>query len=76
MYFRPTGSLVVFGPGAQVLETYDVNPLPILPERKQRLLFPLKIAQGQPCTVRIRVDLGTGEIQEGSVTVQGNSAQN
>jgi hypothetical protein len=76
MYFRPTGSLVVFGPGGQVLETYDVNPLPILPERKQRLLFPLKIAQGQPCTVRVRVDLGTGEVQEGSVAVQGRHAQN
>jgi hypothetical protein len=76
MYFRPTGSLVVMDPGGKVLEKYDVTPLPILPERKQRLLFPLKIAQGEPCTVRVRVDLGTGEVQEGSITVQGNHAQN
>jgi hypothetical protein len=76
MYFRPTGSLVVFGSGSQILETYDVTPLPILPERKQRLLFPLKIAPGEACTVRVRVDLGTGEVQEGSVTVQGNRARN
>jgi hypothetical protein len=75
MYFRPTGSLVVLSPGGKVLETYEVTPLPILPERKQRLLFPLKISQGEPCTVRVRVDLGTGEVQEGSITVQGDRAR-
>jgi hypothetical protein len=76
MYFRAIGSLTVFGTGGQILETYEVTPLPILPERKQRLLFPLKIAEGQPCTVQVRVDLGTGEVQEGRVTVQGDRARN
>jgi hypothetical protein len=69
MFFRANGSLTVLDPNGQVLETYEVTPLPILPERKQRLLFPLKIAEGQPCKIQVRVDLGTGEIQEGSVIV-------
>jgi len=69
MVFRPVGSLTIHDPAGNVLETYEITPVPILPERKQRLLFPLKIAEGQPCTIRARVDLGVGEIQEGSVTV-------
>jgi hypothetical protein len=69
MFFRPLGSLTIQDPSGKVLEKYEVTPVPILPERKQRLLFPLKIAEGQPCTIRVSVDLGTGEIQEGSVIV-------
>lgn len=69
MFFRPTGTLAVLDPGGRVLETYDFTPVPILPDRKQRLLFPLKIAEGQPYSLRVRVDLGTGEIQEGTLAV-------
>lgn len=76
MYFRPTGSVAILDPAGQVLETHEITPLPILPARKQRLLFPLKIAEGQPCTIRVRVDVGTGEIQEGSVAVRGHNVQN
>jgi hypothetical protein len=76
MFYRPTGSLTVLDPGGTVLETYEITPIPVLPERKQRLLFPLKkVADGQPCTIRVRVDLGTGEILEGSAAVQSSSAQ-
>ncbi len=71
MYFRPNGSLTVLDQGGQVLETHELTPVPILPERRQRLLFPLKIADGQPCTIKVRLDLGTGEIQEGSAVVAG-----
>lgn len=76
MFFRPTGSLTVLDPAGQVLETYEFTPIPVLPERKQRLLFPLKkVADGQPCTLRVRADLGTGEILEGSAVVQSSPAQ-
>jgi hypothetical protein len=69
--FRPTGSVAVLDPDGKVLETYQMTPVPILPERKQRLLFPLKqVAEGQPYSIRVRVDVGTGEIQEGTVVVQ------
>jgi hypothetical protein len=73
MYFRPTGAVTVLDSGGQVLETHELVPVPILPERRQRLLFPLKIAEGQPCTIKVRVDFGTGEIQEGTVAVQGSN---
>jgi len=76
MFYRPTGSLTVLDPGGQILETYDITPIPVLPERKQRLVFPLKkVADGQPCTLRVRVDVGTGEILEGSAVVQSSPAQ-
>jgi hypothetical protein len=75
MFFRPTGSVTVLDPAGHVLETHEITPVPILPERKQRLLIPLKIAEGQPCVIRVRVDLGTGEIQEGSVAITGANAQ-
>jgi hypothetical protein len=75
MFFRPVGSVTVLAPGGQVLETHEITPVPILPERKQRLLIPLKVAEGQPCVIHVRADLGTGEIQEGSITVAGVDGQ-
>ena len=58
-------------PTGAVIESHDITPLPVLPERKQRFLFPLqKVSAGQPCTLRVRLDLGTGEIQEGTAVVQ------
>jgi hypothetical protein len=75
MYFRPNGSVTVLDPRGNVLETHEITPVPVLPERKQRLLVPLGIAEGQPGAIRVRVDLGTGEIQEGIVTIKSASAQ-
>jgi hypothetical protein len=72
MFYRPSGTLAVLDPGGAVIESYDITPLPVLPERKQRFLFPLKqVSDGQPLTLRVRLDLGTGEIQEGTAVVQG-----
>jgi hypothetical protein len=72
MFFRPSGTLVVLDPAGAVIESHDITPLPVLPERKQRFLFPLKqVADGQPFTLRVRLDLGTGEIQEGTAMVEG-----
>ena len=71
MYYRPSGTLEVLDPAGTVIESFDINPFPVLPERKQRFLFPLKqLAAGRPVTLRVRADLGTGEIQEGTASVQ------
>jgi hypothetical protein len=76
MVYRPAGSVEILDPGGKAIESYDFTPLPILPERKQRLLFPLKqVAEGQPCTIRVRVDIGTGEIQEGTALIQGRISE-
>jgi hypothetical protein len=70
MYYRPTGKLEVLDEAGKVLETADLPSLPVLRERDQRFLFPLK-AHLEPgrYKLRARVDLGTGEIQEGSAEV-------
>jgi hypothetical protein len=71
MFYRPAGTLAVLDPGGAAIESFEFTPLPVLPERKQRFLFPLKqVAGGQPVTLRVRVDVGAGEIEEGTVVVQ------
>jgi len=70
MYFRPTGKLEVLDASGQAVETEDFPSLPILPERSQRVIFPLKtqLVPGN-YKLRVNVDIGTGEIQEGSADV-------
>lgn len=75
MFYRPAGNLAVLDPAGEVIESHDFTPLPVLPERKQRFLFPLKqVFDGQPVTLRVRVDVGTGEIQEGTLVVRSAGA--
>lgn len=65
MYFRPTGELNVLDAQGNVIETESFNSIPVLPKREQRFLFPLKAALGDAkCTLRVRVDIGAGEMQE------------
>jgi hypothetical protein len=70
MYFRPKGKLEVLDDKGQVVETDDFTPLAVLRERSQRFVFPLK-AHLDPGHYKLRahVDIGTGEIQEGSADV-------
>ncbi len=70
MYFRPTGKLDLVDDKGQVVETEDFISLPVLRERSQRFVFPLK-AHLDPghYKLRARVDIGTAEIQEGSAEV-------
>jgi hypothetical protein len=70
MYFRPKGQLEVVDGKGQVVETEDFTPLAVLRERNQRFVFPLK-AHLDPGHYKLRahVDIGTGEIQEGSADV-------
>jgi len=74
MFYRPKGTLAVSDPSGALIESHDLTSLPVLPERKQRFLIPLqKITAGQPCVLRVRVELGTREIQEGTAVVQAAS---
>ena len=42
MYYRPTGKLDVLDADGKILESQDFQSLPVLRERKQRFLFPIK----------------------------------
>jgi hypothetical protein len=70
MYFRPTGKLEVLDAAGKVVETADIPALPVLRERDQRFLFPLKTRlEAGHYKLRASVDIGTGEIQRGSADV-------
>ena len=70
MYYRPTGKLEILDAAGKVIETSDFPSLAVLRERDQRFLFPIKthLAPGQ-YKLRARVDIGTNEIQQGSMDV-------
>jgi hypothetical protein len=73
MHFRPTGTLAVLDPNDQVVETVELQPLPVLPEREQRFLLPLKTdVHSGGYKLRARVDLGTDEIQQAIVQIATN----
>jgi hypothetical protein len=70
MYFRPIGKLVVLDSKDKTIETADFQSLPVLRERDQRFLFPLKTHLGPgKYKLRARVDIGNGELQEGTAEV-------
>jgi hypothetical protein len=70
MYYRPAGKLEVLDAEGKVVETADFPSLAVLRQRDQRFLFPLKthLEEGH-YKLRARIDIGTGEIQEGSLEV-------
>jgi hypothetical protein len=70
MHFRPIGTLTVSDGNDKTVETLAFQSLPVLPEREQRFLFPLKTdVQSGGYKLRARVDLGAGEIQQAVVEV-------
>ncbi|MGD0362181.1 MAG: hypothetical protein ABSC93_15005 [Bryobacteraceae bacterium] len=70
MHFRPIGELDVLNAEGAVVETAHFVPMPVLPKRDQRFVFPLQLAGGQgQYTLRARVDLGDNEIQEATARV-------
>jgi hypothetical protein len=70
MYYRPAGKLDVLDAEGKTIESADFQSLPVLRERSQRFVFPIKthLDPGQD-TLRARVDMGTGELQEGTADV-------
>ncbi len=74
MLYRPQGKVDVVDAGGSVLETLDIVSFPVLPQRQQRFLLPLKkdLAVGR-YTLRARVDLGP-EVQEATAEVSVGSS--
>jgi len=70
MHFRPVGTLAVLDSSDKAVETLDFQSLPVLPEREQRFLFPLRtdLEKGS-YKLRVLVDLGTGEVQQAIVQI-------
>jgi len=69
MFYRPTGDLELVDADGKVVESQKLAPFPVLPERQQRFVLPLKSALTPgPYTLRARIDMGA-EIQEASVAV-------
>lgn len=69
MHFRPQGDLDVLDENGNIVETTHFVPLPVLPQRDQNFLFPLKLTADGRYTLRARVDLGGNEIQEATARV-------
>jgi hypothetical protein len=70
MHFRPTGKVEVLDAEGKAVETVDFPSLPILRERSQRVVFPLKThLEPGHYKLRVNVDIGTGEIQQGTADV-------
>jgi hypothetical protein len=70
MFYRPTGKLEVLDAAGKAVETAELPSLPVLRQRDQRFLLPLKthLEEGH-YKLRTQVDIGTGEIQQGSLDV-------
>lgn len=70
MYFRPSGKLEVIDAAGKTVETQDFPSLAVLRERTQRIVFPLKTdLQPGHYQLKVDVDIGTGEIQQGTADV-------
>jgi hypothetical protein len=70
MYFRPAGKLEVLNAEGKTVETEDFPSMPILRERSQRVIFPLKTyLEPGHYSLKVNVDVGTSEIQQGTADV-------
>lgn len=70
MHTRPLGQLTVVDGTGAVVEVNEVPAVPLLPKRIQRVVLPLKTHfDNARYTLSVKVDLGTGEIQEGHLAV-------
>jgi hypothetical protein len=76
MYFRPAGKLEVLDAQGKSVETDDFPSMPILRNRSQRVIFPLKtnLDPGH-YTLKVNVDVGMSEIQQGTAEVAVEAAQ-
>ena len=71
MYFRPAGKLEVINAEGKTVETEDFPSMAILRERSQRVIFPLKTnLEPGHYTLKVNVDVGMSEIQQGTADVE------
>jgi len=70
MHFRPTGAIELLAENSELVERVELPSVPSLPGRNLRIVMPLKtdLSKGT-YKLRARVDIGAGEIEEGSVTI-------
>ncbi len=69
VYFRPVGLLEILDSTGHVVQTAEFTPMPVLPKREQRFLFPLNFQAAGAYTMRARIDIGMPEIQEVTASV-------
>lgn len=70
MYFRPAGKLEVLDAQGKTVETDDFPSMAILRNRSQRVIFPLKTnLEPGHYTLKVNVDVGMSEIQQGTADV-------
>jgi hypothetical protein len=70
MYYRPIGKVELLDAEGKTIESANFQSLPVLRERKQRFLFPIKThLEPGHYKLRARVDIGAGELQEGTADV-------
>jgi hypothetical protein len=67
--WRPIGELDVVTPDGQIRDHVPVRPLPVFPDQNQRFLFPLKTPVQGGDILRLRIDVGNGEIEEANATI-------
>ncbi|MEO5923209.1 MAG: hypothetical protein ABIR70_05210 [Bryobacteraceae bacterium] len=63
--WRPIGGLSIVSAEGEVLHEIPFRSMPVLPGRKQRFLFPVTEEIPQGADLRVRMDIGGGETQEG-----------
>jgi hypothetical protein len=70
MYFRPVGTLQVLDAEGKTVESQEFPSMAVLRERSQRVIFPLKTyLEPGHYTLKVNVDVGTSEIQQGTADV-------
>ncbi len=70
MYFRPAGKLEVLNAEGKTVETDDFPSMAVLRNRSQRIIFPLKThLEPGHYTLKVNVDVGMSEIQQGTADV-------
>lgn len=75
LHARPVGKVEVLGKDDAVVEQVDLPSVPTLPLRTQKYVLGLrtKLDDGTRYTVRTRVDVGNGELQEARVVLEPQS---
>ena len=71
MYFRPVGEIALLDPSGAVVHSAQFIPMPVLPKREQRYVFPVSASldPDKRYTLRAKVDIGMHELQEATAEV-------
>lgn len=67
--FRPIGGLDLMTPDGTVRTHVPLRSLPVFPQRGQRFLLPLSVTPKEGERLRLRINIGNGEVEEASAIV-------